>query len=178
VRSRLSRCCGAATEISPRREPWVFISNGTSPGRGGRNLDHPFDMNIVSVAPFGACPFRTFNHGLTRVATVCRASGAGAHWNGSAPRNATGLGATHQVSPILTGLRCLARGCAKRATPGLGLKTEATLKGLWPDGWSVTQPRWGWNRLGLVPREARSAQPWAMGLNPVGILCVLPLRSW
>jgi hypothetical protein len=68
--------CGAATDSSPRRKPWVFISSGTSPGRSGKNLDHPFAMNIVSVAPSGARHFRTVDHGLTPVATFCRASGA------------------------------------------------------------------------------------------------------
>ena len=66
--------------------------------------------------------------------------------------------------------------------PGSRGRRSTTPKGLRLGGAKVTQPRWGWNRCALGPREKQNnrhnvslreqlvgSQPWARRRNPVGI---------
>ena len=67
---------GAATESSPRREPWVSERKIPSPGRGERRCAQ--GIGQTSAAPAGADPQTQTHPRLTPWATFCRAAGAGA----------------------------------------------------------------------------------------------------
>src|SRR6266446_3422437 len=68
-----------------------------------------------------------------------------------------------------------AQGCEERATLGSCVRSMTTLKGLRP---TATAAQRGHNPVGvvkhrlLVPRIARSSQPWALLRNPFGILSI------
>jgi len=61
--------------------------------------------------------------------------------------------------------------------PGLLAAEFSTPTGLCHGSTAGSQPRWGWWPLRIIPKVARSSQPWALSRNPFGIHFRKALRA-